>query len=80
MSKILFQNGRVHDAVTPGSRQADILVVDGKIAAIGENLAADDAEVVDLTGLAVFPGMVEAHGHTGMVGSAMGYEGPTATR
>ena len=75
MSKILFKNGRVHDAVKPGSYEADILVENGKIKKIAKNISAKGTEVVDLTGLAVFPGLVEAHGHTGMVGSAMGYEG-----
>ncbi len=49
---------------------------DGKIIAIGENLKAeDDAKIVDAEGLYVYPGFVEAHGHIGLDGYGIGYEG-----
>lgn len=41
----------------------DILVVDGKIAAIGVNLEATADEVVDATGHIASPGLVDAHHH-----------------
>jgi imidazolonepropionase-like amidohydrolase len=42
----------------------DVLVVDGRIAEIGRALsAADDAQVVDLAGATVLPGLVDAHVH-----------------
>lgn len=47
-----------------GRRRADIAVKDGRIAAIvdpGEELAADD--VIDATGLAVMPGVIDVHEH-----------------
>ncbi|TFZ04991.1 amidohydrolase family protein [Ramlibacter rhizophilus] len=43
---------------------ADILVQGDKIAAVGPNLNAGDAEVVDGRGRIVTPGMVNAHIHT----------------
>ena len=36
---------------------------DGKIAAIGQNLSADGAEVYDATGLIVAPGLIDIHTH-----------------
>lgn len=42
----------------------DVLVEDGRIAAIGRDLTAGDAEVVDLTGRVVLPGFVDTHRHT----------------
>ncbi|MCQ2438061.1 MAG: amidohydrolase [Clostridia bacterium] len=75
MSKLLVRGGNIADAVHREKYIADILVVDGKIAAIGKDLPADDAEIIDATGLNVYPGMVEAHGHIGLDGWAMGYEG-----
>ena len=52
---LLIQNGWIHDAVHREPYAADILVQDGKIAAIGENLAADCPEL-DATGLNIYPG------------------------
>ncbi|KYP15942.1 dihydroorotase [Flavihumibacter sp. CACIAM 22H1] len=45
-----------------GSRQ-DILIQDGKIAAIGQQLAADDAELIRIDGLQVSPGWVDPFAH-----------------
>jgi 5-methylthioadenosine/S-adenosylhomocysteine deaminase len=46
----------------------DILIEDGKIAAVGRNLAAhggaNAAEVIDATGMIVLPGLVNSHIHT----------------
>ena len=74
--KKLIQNGMIHDAVNAEPYAADLLIEDGKIAAIGTNLPVPEgAEIVDASGLQVYPGMVEAHGHIGLDGWAMGYEG-----
>jgi cytosine deaminase len=43
--------------------RADLLIRDGVFAAIGPGLAAGDAEVLDLGGRLVLPGLVEAHCH-----------------
>lgn len=74
--EMIIRGGKIYDAVHKEPYEADILVVDGKIAEIGSGLAVSaDAEVVDATGLNVYPGLVEAHGHIGLDGWAMGYEG-----
>ncbi len=70
---LCIKNGTVHDAVHEQPYSADILVENGKIAAIGENLSAD--QVIDAAGLHVYPGFVEAHGHIGLDGYGIGYEG-----
>jgi len=46
-----------------GGDPADILVTDGRIAAIGDSLSAPDAEVVDAAGLIALPGLVDLHTH-----------------
>ena len=43
---------------------ADILVVDGKITAIGPNLEMADGERIDGTGTIAIPGFVDTHRHT----------------
>ncbi len=75
MKDKLIRGGMIHDAVHETPFAADILIHDGKIAAIGPNLSAEDADVIDAAGLQVYPGLVEAHGHIGLDGWAMGYEG-----
>ena len=72
----LIRGGLVHDAVHRDACKADILLADGKIAAIGTNLTAPaDAAVFDADGLEVYPGFVDAHTHIGLDGYGIGYEG-----
>ena len=72
----LIRGGLVHDAVHRDACKADILLADGKIAAIGGGLTAPaDAAVFDADGLDVFPGFVDAHTHIGLDGYGIGYEG-----
>jgi allantoinase len=51
--------------VTPEGRvEADVLARDGIIQAIGRDLAMPaDAEVIDVAGLAVLPGIIDCHSH-----------------
>jgi 5-methylthioadenosine/S-adenosylhomocysteine deaminase len=43
--------------------QADVLVKGGVIAAVGDGLPADSAEVIDASQMIVMPGMVDSHYH-----------------
>ena len=62
MNKLLLKGGTV---VAEGvSRKADVLVADGKIAAISETIEADDAtEVFDAEGCVVTYGLADVHVH-----------------
>ena len=72
----LIRGGLIHDAVHRDACKADILLADGKIAAIGTDLTAPaDAVIFDADGLDVFPGFVDAHTHIGLDGYGIGYEG-----
>ena len=76
MAATLIKNGLIHDAVHREAYAADILLADGKIAAIGTDLTAPvDAAVFDADGLEVYPGFVDAHTHIGLDGYGIGYEG-----
>lgn len=76
MAAVLIKNGTVHNAIQEEAFQADILVEDGKIRQIGTNLTIGaDAKVIDAEGKQVYPGFVEAHGHIGLDGYGIGYEG-----
>ena len=61
MDRLLIRGG----AVYRGRRfeTADVLCEDGKIAAIGEGLQAQDAQVIDAAGRKVVPGFIDAHTH-----------------
>jgi 5-methylthioadenosine/S-adenosylhomocysteine deaminase len=64
--RILIQAGTVLTmdpdlgVLTPG----EVLVEDGKIAAVGADLGVTDAEVIDLPDSIVMPGFVDTHRHT----------------
>lgn len=76
MAATIIKNGLIHDAVHCEAYVADILLADGKIAAIGGGLTAPaDAAVFDADGLEVYPGFVDAHTHIGLDGYGIGYEG-----
>jgi len=59
----LIRNVTIHSAVEP-ARVGDVLVRDGRIAAIGAGLAAPDGvTVLDGTGKHLAPGVVDTHSH-----------------
>ncbi len=61
---ILIKNGRVVDPGTKFEGTADLLIRDGVIAEVGENLPVPaGCSVVDASGLTVLPGIVDLHVH-----------------
>lgn len=72
---MLIRNATIHTAVQREPIAGDVLVKDGKIAAVGKNLTAEGGEVFDASGLNLYPGFVEAHCHIGLHGYGIGYEG-----
>lgn len=61
---VLLRGGRVIDPSRRFDQTADVLVTDGKIAAVQTALAAPDgADVRDVRGLVVGPGLVDVHVH-----------------
>ena len=59
----VIKNALVYTMADAGVVKADILVENGKVAAIGENLNA--GTVIDAAGKVVTPGFVDAHSHIG---------------
>ena len=62
MPSILIQNGTILDPSQNLERQADLLLRDGKVAAIGENLGPAD-RTIDAKGCYVTPGLIDVHVH-----------------
>ncbi|MCH5324652.1 MAG: dihydroorotase [Eubacterium sp.] len=61
--KFLLKNGYAVDYADDFEGKTDILIEDGIIAAKGENLSAEGAEVIDCEGLTVLPGLCDMHVH-----------------
>ena len=59
---ILFQHVRVFDG-TEVLPDADVLIDQGKIQAVGPNLPVGSAKVVDGAGKTLLPGLIDAHVH-----------------
>lgn len=60
---LLIKNGRVLDPSQNLDRVADVLIEDGRIAAIETSIQNADAEIVDASGLVVAPGLIDIHVH-----------------
>lgn len=61
--KLVLRNGRVIDPASRHDATADVLMVDGRIAAVGRALDATGAAEFDATGLIVAPGFIDMHVH-----------------
>ncbi len=48
---------------------ADVLLRDGKVAAVGKGLDGGDAQVIDASGRWVTPGLIDVHSHLGVYAS-----------
>ncbi|MHA4893917.1 amidohydrolase family protein [Pedobacter sp. PWIIR3] len=61
---ILLKNATVWTNEKEGILQnADVLIENGKIKAVGKNLSAGNAKVIDATGKHITPGIVDEHSH-----------------
>lgn len=71
---LLLKNGNVMTMAGPAF-VGDVAIENGKIVAVSQSLSYSDAEVRDVTGMTVMPGIVDPHCHIGMWEDAMGFEG-----
>lgn len=61
---VLFRNATVWTSEKEGNLlNTDVLVINGKIAKIGENLSAGSLKVIDATGMHLTPGIIDEHSH-----------------
>jgi dihydroorotase len=60
---LLIKGGRVVDPSSQRDELADLLIVDGKISKVGQDLQAEGVEVLDAAGKIVMPGLIDPHVH-----------------
>ena len=61
--KLLLKGGRVIDPSNKFDKTADVLIENGKIAAVDENISISDAQIIDVSGKIVTPGLIDMHTH-----------------
>ena len=61
--RLVVSKGRVIDPVSRLDATLDILVEDGRIAAVGPELSASGATILDASGRVVVPGLIDMHVH-----------------
>jgi dihydroorotase len=66
VNSLLLTGGRVIDPANQFDAMADVLILNGKISAVGKNLSAKapkQIEILDVTGKIVCPGLIDLHVH-----------------
>jgi len=63
VARLLLAGGTVIDPAARTVHRADVLVENGRVAAVGPGLHADDAERIDCTGKHLSPGFIDMHCH-----------------
>jgi dihydroorotase len=61
--KLLIKGGKVIDPANDINDIMDVLIQDGRIKEVGQDLADGDAEVIDAQGKLVCPGFIDMHVH-----------------
>jgi imidazolonepropionase-like amidohydrolase len=75
-STVAIIGGRVVPVTADPVENGTVLIEDGKITAVGADLAVPDgAQVIDAAGQWVLPGFIEVHGHVGVHEEAQGWAG-----
>jgi dihydroorotase len=63
VGRILIRGGRILDPATDRDAPGDVLIEDGRIAAVENSIEAVDAEIIDAEGSWVAPGLIDMHTH-----------------
>jgi len=66
-AEFLLQNARVYTITQGVLENTDLLIKDGKITAIGQNLAPQNYTLVDCSGKSVYPGFIDSGTSLGLV-------------
>ncbi len=61
--KKLLKGARVIDPSQNTDTTSDVLIVDGRVAAVKDEIEINDAKAIDLSGMIVTPGLIDMHAH-----------------
>jgi imidazolonepropionase-like amidohydrolase len=81
---LLIKNGKIITMTDIDYDNGYVLVDDGKIIAVGQNISEieslmrENTEIIDACGGYVLPGLIDAHCHIGICEDAVGFEGDDA--
>jgi dihydroorotase len=80
MTDLVLRGGRVIDPASRCDETADIAFSDGKVTQIGPEILADGAEIRDVRGLLVVPGLIDLHAHVYWGGTSLGVDAVEVAR
>ena len=60
---LLLKGGMVAHGENGSVEQADVLIEGNRIKAVGQNLVAEEAQIIDCTNMVILPGFVDCHVH-----------------
>ena len=62
--RLLIRGGTVYDGGGAPGVRSDVLIMGDSIIAVGEDLDAEGATIIDAAGMVVCPGFIDVHNHT----------------
>ncbi|MBJ3774332.1 amidohydrolase/deacetylase family metallohydrolase [Acuticoccus mangrovi] len=77
---LILKGGRVIDPSQDLDRIVDVAFAGGRVAAIGDDLADGAAEVRDVTGKIITPGLIDLHTHVYWGGTSLGVDADAYAR
>ncbi len=80
MTHLVLTGGRIIDPADGRDEIADIAFADGKVAAVGRDLPRAGAEIVDVAGKLVVPGLIDLHTHVYWGGTSLGVDAAEVAR
>jgi len=80
MANLVLRGGRVIDPARGCDETADVAFGDGKVTGVGPDLPGSGAEIVDVRGLLVVPGLIDLHTHVYWGGTSLGVDAAEVAR
>ena len=80
MAALILKGGRIIDPASGLDGIGDVALGDGKVIEVGSDLPGIGAEIVDVRGLLVVPGLIDLHTHVYWGGTSLGVDAAEVAR